>query len=82
MIEKWTPDVLTQSTIFYDLSVSHYLFSKAEMWKFGAAGTEGLKLIFLVIIYIIENLDELVVSWAGIGIGSDSLESQFFIWIL
>ena len=42
MIEKWTPDLLTLSTIFYAASVSRNLFSKAEMSQFGASGTERL----------------------------------------
>ena len=43
MIEQWTPDLLTLSTTFYDLSVSCDLFSNAEMRQFGASGTEVLK---------------------------------------
>ena len=34
--------VLILSTTLFDLSVSHNLFSKAEMRQFVAAGTEGL----------------------------------------
>ena len=33
--------VLTQSTTFYDLSVSRNLFYKAAMRKFGTSGTDG-----------------------------------------
>ena len=43
MIETSRPDLLTLSTTFYDLSLSHNLFSKAEVRQFGASGTEGLK---------------------------------------
>ena len=43
MIEKRTPDLLTPSTIFYDVLVSCNRFSKAEMRQFGAAGSYGLK---------------------------------------
>ena len=39
---KTQPDVLTLSSTFYDHSVSHNFSSKAEMRKFGAAGTKGL----------------------------------------
>ena len=42
IIAKPPPDVVTLSTTFYDLSVSHNLFSKAEMGQFGAARTDGL----------------------------------------
>ena len=38
-----TPEILTLSSTFYDLSDSRNLFSKAEMRQFGATGTEGLK---------------------------------------
>ena len=43
MIETLRPDVLTQSTLFQDVSVSCNLFSKAEIRQFGAARTERLK---------------------------------------
>ena len=43
MIEKWTPDLLTQPTTFYDLSVSRNLVFKAEMRLFGASGTDRLR---------------------------------------
>ena len=42
MLEKRTPDVWKLSTTLYYLSVSHKLFSKAEMCLFGTAGIEGL----------------------------------------
>ena len=42
MIEKLRPDVLTLSPIFYDLSVSLNLFSKAEMRQFGANGKQPI----------------------------------------
>ena len=42
MIEQTWRDLLTPSTTLYDLSISRNLVSKAEMWQFGAAGTEGL----------------------------------------
>ena len=42
MIEKPRPELLTQFTTFFYLSVSRKLFSKAEMRQFGASGTEGL----------------------------------------
>ena len=34
---------MTLSTAFYDISVSRNLFSKAEIRKFGAQGTDRLK---------------------------------------
>ena len=43
MTEKRWPDVLTQSTTLYDLSVTHNLFPKTEIYKFGAASTQGVK---------------------------------------
>ena len=42
IIHKRQPDVLTLSKIFYDLSVSRDFFSKAQIRRFGAAGTEEL----------------------------------------
>ena len=42
MIEKPRPELLTLSTKFYDLSVSHNLFSKAKIRQFGEWGSEGL----------------------------------------
>ena len=43
MIEKWTPDLLTLSTISYDFSVLCNLFSNAEMRQLSASGTNGWK---------------------------------------
>ena len=42
MIEKPLPDVLTHFTTFYDLLVLCYVYLKAEMRQFAAAGTEEL----------------------------------------
>ena len=42
MISKRTPDVLTLFASFYDLSVSHNLFSKAETRDFGASGNQRI----------------------------------------
>ena len=42
MIEKWTSDIFTLPTIFYDISVSCNRFSKTEMRQFGASGTDVL----------------------------------------
>ena len=42
--EKRPPDVSTLSRTFYDLSVSHNLYSKDKMLQFGAARTKGLNL--------------------------------------
>ena len=68
MIEKPTPDVLTLSTTFYDVSVSRNLFAKAEMRLFGASGTDGL-------IYLILRLDEFRAGYVGHEkfAGADSL---------
>ena len=41
---KTLPDFLPLSMTFYDLSVSHNLFSKAEMRQFSPARTEGLNI--------------------------------------
>ena len=41
MIEKPRPDLFTLFIIFYDLSVSHNLFSKAILRQFGASGTHA-----------------------------------------
>ena len=41
--EKTTPDLLTPSTTFYDVSVSCNIFSKAEMRQFGASGNHRIK---------------------------------------
>ena len=41
MIEKPRSDVLTLSTTYYDLSISHNLLSMAEIRHFGASGTGG-----------------------------------------
>ena len=43
MIEKRTPDLLTPSTTFHDVSVLRNCFSKTEMRQFGASRTDGLK---------------------------------------
>ena len=40
MIEKWTPELLTLSTTFCD--VSRNLFPKAEMRHFGKSGIDGV----------------------------------------
>ena len=56
MIERRRPDVLTLSAIFYDLSLSRDLLSKAEIREFGAAGTEGLKIAchnIIVLIFLV-----------------------------
>ena len=42
MKEKRTPDLLTSTTTFYDVSVSCNRVSKTEMCQFGASGTDGL----------------------------------------
>ena len=42
MIEKWTPDLLTLPTTFYDVSVLCNRFSKTEMRQFGASTIHGL----------------------------------------
>ena len=42
MIEKWTPNFLTLSTTFYDVSVSCNRFPKTEIGQFGASGTDRL----------------------------------------
>ena len=39
---KPRPGLLTLSAIFYELSDSYNIFSKAELRQFGASGTEGL----------------------------------------
>ena len=44
MIEQWTPDLLTLPITFYDVSVSYNRFSKTELLKFGASGTDGLNM--------------------------------------
>ena len=62
MIEKWTPDLLTLPTTFYEVSVSSNCFPKTEMRQFGASGTDGLNkhVIFL---------DEIFVLMAFVEIG-------------
>ena len=42
IIEKRRLDYLTLCMTFFDLSVSHNLFSKAELRQFGVVGAEGL----------------------------------------
>ena len=42
VIEKPRPGLLTLSAIFYELSDTYNLFSKAEMRQFGALGTDWL----------------------------------------
>ena len=42
-------DILTLSPTFYDLSVSRDFFSKAEVRKLSAPGTEGLKVEMMTI---------------------------------
>ena len=37
---KWTPDLFTLYTTFYDVSVLSYLFSKTEMSQFGESGNQ------------------------------------------
>ena len=41
MIEKWTPDLLTQPTTSYNFSVSCNRISKTELRQFGPPGTDG-----------------------------------------
>ena len=42
MREKWTPDLLTLPTTYYDVSVSCNRFSKTEIHQFDASGTDAL----------------------------------------
>ena len=44
VLQKWTPEILTLSATFYDLSVSRYIFSKAKKRQFWRSENRGVKI--------------------------------------